>query len=461
MFLTSLISFLILEGVSLLAFQISVLSPFLLLLIFGLTIFFALRRPEQGIYILFAELFIGSRGHLLDYHFVSLRLVVFTAVFFSWLINDIRRDQLWIGLGKAAWSYWLLFLVIVLGALSGYLRGNASNNIFYDVNGYLYLAILPAVVSTIKSKEQLDKIFEILKAAILVIAAKTLLLFLWFSLGWPGVTTLYHWVINQDIGEITGNIGQASRIFMQSQIWALVGVFIFSLRDRWLVVSAALLALIMSLSRSLWLGGMAGAIFGLLAGLFLLRSQRLRLFKVAAIIVLISAIEGGAFFAFSRFVGRSEAVGSRVENPVNEAAGGARIFELTKLLPEIGKHPVFGSGFGTEVTFPSFLPEKTTTDNPQGNITTYAFEWGYLDMILKVGFLGFLVYLIFIARIFSLGIQKSSATADKNQNLGVLSGLVALVVLNITTPYLNHPLGIGYLILAYLFFQNFDAKTAS
>ena len=45
------------------------------------------------------------------------------------------------------------------------------------------------------------------------------------------------------------------------------------------------------------------------------------------------------------------------------------------------------------------------------------------------------------------------------KNLGILSGLVALAVLNVTTPYLNHPLGIGYLILALASFEVFNSES--
>ena len=154
--------------------------------------------------------------------------------------------------------------------------------------------------------------------------------------------------------------------------------------------------------------------------------------------------------------GISESVSSRGINPASEAAGGARLLLLPILLDRIIEAPAVGYGFGKTVSYDSFLPDRVKPENPAGTITSYAFEWGYLDTALKVGFLGLLVYLIFIARIFRIGIQN---VKFKMQNLGILSGLVALTVLNVTTPYLNHPLGIGYLILALASFEVFNSES--
>lgn len=432
-----------LEIVSLASFVRGELSLPLLAGLGAATFLISLKNPKWGIYILFGELFVGSRGHLLEYRFLSLRLVVFTAVFLAWGIGVIRERKF----SRVPGIYWLLLVIIGLGAIHGYLRGNGLVNVFQDMNGYLYLAILPAVLAAVKTRQTLDNFFEILKAAIIVIAAKTLILFLWFSFGWQGVATLYHWIIDQDIGEITGQVGTASRIFMQSQFWALMGVFIMGLKGErgvrgWLIIAAALFSVIMSLSRSFWLGGIAGALFAAVMLLFYFHAGIGRVGKLAAIIILIIAAETGALFAFSKTVGSSQAVGSRAQSPIKEAAGGARLLLLPELLAEIKQSPLIGKGFGEEVTYASYLPDRVTAQNPEGKITSYAFEWGYLDTVLKIGFLGLLVYLFFIAHIFRQGWSNF-------QTLGILSGLVALVILNITTPYLNHPLGIGYLIFAY------------
>jgi O-antigen ligase len=116
--------------------------------------------------------------------------------------------------------------------------------------------------------------------------------------------------------------------------------------------------------------------------------------------------------------------------------------ELSPLGAQIKKAPVFGSGFGTTLTFKSEDP-RVTTVNPTGMYTTSAFEWGYLDITMKIGIVGLGIYLYLIWKI-GTGLWKKRAD---NYNLGLLLGLIALLVINIFSPYLNHPLGIGYLMI--------------
>lgn len=442
---------LILEGFSLLSFVYPVLALPALVVLGILTLWLSLRDPSWGIYILFGELFVGSRGHLLEAGPISLRLVVFSAVVIAWIVNGIRNQEL--GIRNLPKAYWLLLIVVGFAVVRGLLGQNGIGNVFYDANGYLYLLILPAALAAVKDKATLENIFEILAAAIVVIALKGLVLFLWFAFALPAVATAYHWVITQDIGEITGEIGRASRIFMQSQFYALVGIFLYSLREkaRWGIVAAAIFSVVLSLSRSLWLGAIAGAFF---AGCILLWKADFRVaLKKVAVIALLATTSFGLIWGLGWLAGGvSESVASRGGSPVGEAAGGARLLLLPELLREIKAVPVFGAGFGKVVAYRSYLPDRVTPQNPEGEIRSYAFEWGYLDTALKIGILGLIVYLLFIAKIFQLGFRNLQLTT---YNLAVLAGLVALVVLNNTTPYLNHPLGIGYLIFVYSYLSVF------
>ena len=496
------------EGVSLLAFVYAGLSLPLLILI-GATVFvLSMKNPSWGVYILLGELFFGSRGRLLDYGFVSLRMVVFTAVLLAWIVKQFpisppsedlpKGDNFQFPIkslihnSKFIVLYLLLLVVIGFGIIWGIVNGNGLVNVWGDANGYLYLLIFPVVLLTITAREQIDKVLQILAAAVVLVALKTLILFVWFAGDFNGVATLYHWIINQDIGEITGIVGSASRIFMQSQFYSLAGLFVFgallfpslrgSFSDRsnpkkeyeiassvrlrrtelamtkaqlWLVFVSALFAVIMSLSRSFWLGGLFAAIF-ILAVLLYKKAEIKKIAKFAGIIILIAAMELVGIFGLTKVLsgGVSETVLSRVQNPASEAAGNARLLLLPKLLDGIAEAPILGSGFGRELSYKSFLPDRMSPQNPDGEITSFAFEWGYLDMALKFGFLGLLIYLFFIANIFARGWNKLRSTDHGLLTTGLLAGLVALAVLNVTTPYLNHPLGIGYLILSALAFRD-------
>ena len=109
----------------------------------------------------------------------------------------------------------------------------------------------------------------------------------------------------------------------------------------------------------------------------------------------------------------------------------------------VQSYPILGSGFGTTVTYISNDPRVREVSRT-GEYTTYAFEWGWLDIWLKmgvIGLIGLLGLLGYLGRIFY---RKA---ASNPLALAGLAVLVALAAINVFTPYLNHPLGLGMLIL--------------
>lgn len=132
----------------------------------------------------------------------------------------------------------------------------------------------------------------------------------------------------------------------------------------------------------------------------------------------------------------------------NESAISSRWALLDSLKAELFKSPILGSGFGALITYKSSDPRvaETTADKMY---TTYAFEWGWLDVWLKLGLFGFLAYLYLLFLI----IQKSW----KN-NIALASSVVALLAANIFTPYANHPLGIAWIMLLALWVYNYQLE---
>ncbi|MDD1463721.1 hypothetical protein MEO39_27495, partial [Dolichospermum sp. ST_sed2] len=74
----------------------------------------------------------------------------------------------------------------------------------------------------------------------------------------------------------------------------------------------------------------------------------------------------------------------------------------------------------------------------------------YLDTWIEIGLFGLITYLFLIINLFRYGIklyhQYSEQQLESSLILGFLAGIIILASINVTTPYLNHPLGIGYLL---------------
>jgi O-antigen ligase len=115
---------------------------------------------------------------------------------------------------------------------------------------------------------------------------------------------------------------------------------------------------------------------------------------------------------------------------------------LPELWKQIGRAPILGSGFGTTVTYQTSDP-RLLRQNPDGRYTTYAFEWGWLDIWLKLGFFGLLAHLSLFIWIIAAGYKKNTWLS-----IGLGVGLLLIIAVSVFTPYSNHPLGIGFLFFA-------------
>jgi hypothetical protein len=287
--------------------------------------------------------------------------------------------------------------------------------------------------------------------------------------------TYYRWIRVTGVGEIAYINGNAYRVFFQSQIYGLFGLLMLvpllaarpvaHRRPWWFLLPIILgtTAVLISLSRSFWMGGIVALAFFLIFGF--------RQLRMSVKNILTACITGMLVFAASYTLmswalnfpypcppqkgsHTAEMIGQRFTALSGEAAASSRMNELGPLRNGILKNPFLGSGFGQKLTYKSNDPRQLLTPM-KGMYTTYAFEWGYLDFILKVGILGLLAYLgLLVVTLKTLWQQRSPLA------IGFFLGIVSLLVIHFTTPYLNHPLGIGFLLLALPLVRN-PIKTSS
>jgi len=398
-------------------------------------------------------------------------------------------------------SYFIiLFLFIAWGLINGFLNHNEFNNIFFDFNGWLYFALIFPIYSIFSRKyvkkdirhpvghrmpynTPCDTVLQIFIACILWLSFKTFFLLFVFSHNMIGmVNELYRWVRVSGVGEITQMQGGFYRIFFQSHIFVLIGFFIFSilvayqmgnkkdltaLKDKlfkgksFLLLSTIcylLSAVLISFSRSFWVGLIIGlVIYGYIVIRLYSWKTLLRIsgilsgvFAISIILIIITVK-----FPYPRPIGgftTAKLLSKRISQITGEAGVSSRWSLLPKLWDKIKQGPILGQGFGATVTYQSSDP-RILQSSPTGKYTTYAFEWGWLDIWLKLGIFGVLAYLFLIGKICIANLMQKSKIKNKNSDTkceitqGLIIGLIIISAVNIFSPYLNHPLGIGYLII--------------
>jgi hypothetical protein len=467
-FSASLIGLLALEIVSLFAFRWSVAAWAVLLGLMPTLFVLGYRAPKAGLFVVLAELVTGGKGYLLFGEIggirISLRLVLFVSFLAGFaaraLTDRIRTPHL-----KAyRWPLAVFGTAFVVAVAVGLGSGHGIGEVFLDANAYLYLALWPAF--TVFSRADRAGIVSVLLAGAVVTAVKSYVTLTLFVHGSARILPFaYHWIRDTGVGEISPIVGSLVRVFFQSHAYSLLaavlalGLLVPVLRRKRpeylpgaLLVGLASGGAAVSLSRSLWLGAAVGLVVLVVASGTLLRAvPLLRYVGVLTGVLLLNLFFTSWAIHFPYPLsgsgqGSGGLVAARVSDLSGEPAASSRLEQLRPLSAAILRSPVWGSGFAQTVTYTSDDP-RVRQRALDGRFTTYSFEWGYLDQFLKFGLLGtvpfILLWFILLVRLFR---RRRDALC-----LGALAATTALLATHMTSPYLNHPLGLGWLMIADAF----------
>jgi hypothetical protein len=433
------------------------------------------KRPEYGLYIAFAELFANSHGHLISYDVagfsVSLRMAVFAAVMSAWLLSVVtKRSRL--SLSDARLTPFIpLLAAVILGFVVGFSQ-NEPLKAFKDGNAYFYLGYILPILSVewdAAKKRTLLQVFAAAAAWAVIVSIGLLYVFTHFPEWMLG--PVYKFIRDTRTGELTKMFGNIFRIFLQMQLSAIVMLYLlapFALlrsltrRQFWQLTglfAVILSAVFISLSRSFWVGIVAGDIVLIaLTAKFVWPEWTaitravgsVALGSVGAILILVVII----LFPLPYRVGSiADLTGlfSERATDLSDVAISSRWNLLPPLIDEVKSSPILGSGFGEEVTFKTDDP-RARAINPDGTWTTYALEWGWLEAWLKMGILGPIAYLLAFIGIVR-GLWPYLYGEQSWIGVSLMSALAMLYATHFFSPYLNHPLGLGLLLFALPFFK--------
>lgn len=449
----------------------TVFEGWIVLAIFVLVFRLAIKRLDLALLIAFAELFVGSHGHLFSFEWFSVRMAIFAAIMLAWLVLLLNK-KISINLkDQRLYPFYLLAFAVVIGVTIALARGNVKADIFNDMNAYLFLGYLIPMLSVQWSALKKRTLLQVLAAGTTFVVAEVLALLYLFSHASPELEkVMYTFFRDARIAELTRVSGDIFRVFLQSE-FTVVAAFLILMsalyflwhrhRERNLIglgLIGTIAVIVISLSRSFWVGAATGALVVFLLVLFAFRIKPLSVLKRCLLLVVFT-IAGVALlwnllafpFPAAMGVGGFGSLLSERATELDEAAARSRWALVGPMMEEIKESPVLGRGFGTMVEFESADPR---VQNLHGGIaTTYSFEWGYLDIWLKMGFLGILAFVwIFVFFIMTLW----NAARDEESHwlgVGLLATVVALFATHMFSPYLNHPIGLGFLIFLIPFLK--------
>lgn len=465
---------------SILLFESSLSLP-VLVLIGLITLGVSIWKLEYGVFILFAELFANSHGHLITtgeggQGGIGMRMAVFGGLMAGWCILLLAKKVRLHLKDSRLTPFYFIAIALLFGFGLGFLENPSLA--FSDGNAYLYfLAVLP-ILSIEWTGIEKNQLLQVFAATAIWVTVLTLGLLYVFT-HWPGHVFLpeaYRFIRDTRTGELTEMNGGLFRVFLQSQytvsIFALLlapwlwlkGVRVKMQWQTMLLLALCGSAIFVSLSRSFWVGLVAGAIVFL--GLFFKTSFSSwknvlkaigfhTMSKIAALLILIVIV----LFPFPQ----SMASLSDLTNTLSERStefSGAAIDSRWKLLPPmldlIAESPIVGHGFGKEVEFITDDP-RVREFQPDGKWKTFALEWGWFELWLKMGVLGPIAF-IYLFYVLIRGLRGYLGTEQAWLGLGMIASLIFLAGTHAFSPYLNHPLGIGFLLFLIPFLLESQPK---
>jgi hypothetical protein len=428
--------------------------------------FVAWKKPALGLSVLLLELVIGSKGALLQlggWPGTSLRICFFVAFFIGWFGSFIQAKSIK-SLKDIMLAHWEWIVMAIILVYAG-LRGLALHQEYFlkDANEWIFLALIIPVFDIAKrhGSELFRYASGALIAGIIWIGMKTLMLEYFFAHAFRISPEVYLWVRRTGVGEVTLVSANAFRLFFQSHVYEMVGLIgavSYLLRDArgemrearlcrrvaYFVLIASMVALGISLSRSIWMGTVAGIlVLAICYAKDLLKRWKAILAIFASGIVSLVLIFSAIAFPIPRvdYANLKDVFGSRIST--GDPASVSRWNLLKVVESKIKEAPILGSGFGASITYASKDP-RVLKDHPDGMYTTYAFEWGWFEHWIKFGLFGFL-FMIFL--VFRIGLRAWKSDAEPWLRYAMVATLVGLSVVHIFTPYLNHPLGFGILLM--------------
>lgn len=413
---------------------------FLLLMLLGILYF---KKPEYGWYLVLGELFLGGSGHYLEFLDLSIRTLFIGFFLFLWIAQHVGQSALKERLRidkELSYLLILFFLFLAFAVGNGVYHGHNWHQIISDFIPFSFLLLLFPSYHLFQEERAQEFLVRLIAVFIMGAALFSLFTFTIFSTGVAEIHgEFYQWYRDINLGKITDmqtgffRVVEPEHLLIVPLILLITSLMMRAEKHnkmwrllRWL----AIIVLVLNLSR--------GYFLAMLIGLLILKYKhkwRMWFRETVSVILLTTVLFTGLHFLASG--GQSfgfELFGLRLQSfisPQIEISTETRMMILPEIWKLILQQPIFGHGLGATVTFLNTVTYET--------ITTPNFDWGYLEMWAEMGIFGALMLVVVYLFVVYKLISKIRRIPDwYDFDVGLLAGIIAFLVMNITIPALFH-----------------------
>jgi len=431
---------------------IQVIIIFALFVAMGLLFF---KSPVYAFMLLLTEFFLGGSGNLFSFFGLSIRTTLILVFMFLWLCYALYHQHSHLLYIPHKFFYILLIIpvLMIFSFVNAILHQHNFTDIVKDLIPYLYF-ILFVPAYHLFNNQKLQEYF-IRLVGVYVIGSALFSLYT-FTLFVSGVSALhgsyYQWYRDIVSGKITYVTDFFYRIVTpEHMLLPFIMLIIVALlmrqekHNRWwrLMFVLSAITLMLNFSRAYILGFLVGLPFLI----YKHNKKKWLTVSIWSITILILTFVSINFVSSQGKNIGLEIVGLRIGSlitPQSETSSYTRTMLLTPIFTQIAKAPLLGQGIGSSITYYNEISHNY--------ITTTQYDWGYFEMLAELGIVGTLAYL-FIITILSIEIIKKIRLLNDYYDfyVGLLGSIIALLVINITTPIFFHVIGILFITLVMTF----------
>lgn len=393
--------------------------------------------------IIVIELVLGGSGRLITFgSFFSIRYILFFITLLYFILNCIFNNYR-IKKNMFYFDIIMFFYVFTFAIANGIISGYEIVDVIKSSQGYLYLLIYFPISLLIDNKQKSKQIFRIIINCAIVLSLVSITIFVIYYFDSTKYSVFTPILDKLDYGYIAYR-GGLPAVFLKTSpfiaiSFVLLLVHYINLKiERNLVntlkLSILLFGIIVTMSMGIWIGTSVGILLTIL-----LAKGKNKVFGLAIIILLM----GFAYYLSSDYI--SASITNRLSS--NDSSFIIKLDQFFMLVKNWVNRLIFGNGFGIEITFLTELGKRTMIN----------FELFWLQLLVNMGLIGFIIYLkIFIKSIY-YSFKKNNAISFKDtlHIKSLIIGLVVLVIISSVNPFLNNPIGIGYLVIVMNTISNY------
>ena len=367
----------------------------------------------------------------------------------------------------AAFVLWLIIQTVV-----GLVRGNRMSLIASDLKGFAYFALVFPAVCVLTEKKRIHILMKAMMYASTVLGIAGILILCIHNWDISAFYSFYHFDSQFNIAIFASINSKLLRVFFKSSNYLLCGCafplyFVLAEKNRqipWkypLIIGLSLFVLLLSYTRSIYLAmALAAGMAIILCLCFTWKKNTIKLLKLLAISVSLFVVLIACFnlifdynyldYAFER-LGVTFAE-SETDTVIPNAGGSPDLDKddctykeeyqqatilsdnlrkdtMNELLEQISSSPIAGHGLGKGIAV------RASGYN----------EYFYLDLMLKTGVIGLILFLMPFAFVGFYLLKRSKMTMDSWFLTGIwMSVLVGFMAFSFFNPYMNASLGISY-----------------